>query len=114
MMISSKAVTRAAAAALLLAIGAGTASAAKKWREIEGCYPAVEGSATATGVFGQGSAKARVSARLDWERNAANKYGPEFASLGLARKVQWDCKKGAVLRAKCVVTAQPCGARIRG
>ncbi len=111
---STKVMMLTAAAAIAIAAGTGAASAAKKWRETDGCYPAVEGSATATGIFGQGSAKARVAARLDWERNAAAAYGPETASLGLARRVQWDCKRGAVLRAKCVVTAEPCGARIRG
>ncbi len=114
MFSSKKVVMLTAATVVSIAAGTSAASAAKKWREIDGCFPAVEGSATATGIFGQGSAKARVAARLDWERNAANAYGPEYASLGLARRVQWDCKRGAVLRAKCVVTAEPCGARIRG
>lgn len=97
-----------------LAASANSALAAKKWREIDGCFPALEGSASATGVFGQGSAKARSAARLNWERAVDAKYGPEYASLNRARRVQWDCKKGAILLAKCVVTAEPCGARIRG
>jgi hypothetical protein len=114
MFSATKAMTLAAAAAVAIAAGTGAALAAKKWRETDGCFPAVEGSATATGIFGQGSAKARVAARINWEKAAADTYGPEYASLGLARRVQWDCKRGAVLRAKCVVTAEPCGARIRG
>ncbi len=104
----------ALAAGLAVAASANSALAARKWREIDGCFPAIEGAATATGVFGQGSAKARVAARLDWERSVDAKYGPEYASLNRARRVQWDCKRGAILRAKCVVTAEPCGARIRG
>lgn len=111
---STQILSCAVAVACACTLGTGTASAAKKWREIEGCFPAMEGSATATGVFGQGSAKARTAARLDWEKVVDAKYGPEYASLNLARRVQWDCKRGAVLRAKCVVTAEPCGARIRG
>lgn len=104
----------ASIAVIALTIAADTAAARQRWRDIGRCYPAVEGIASATGVFGQGTAKARISARRDWQRKAAAQYGPSFASLNRARHVQWDCKKGAILLAKCVVTAEPCGARIRG
>ena len=84
------------------------------WRSTGVCYPAIEGAATSQGILGLGSARARIAARDHWETQATEKYGPEYGRLSLARNVQWDCKKGAVLLAKCVVTAQPCGARIRG
>jgi hypothetical protein len=84
------------------------------WDPIGSCQPAIEGAATSTGILGLGSAKARVAAQSNWEFNAEEKYGPNFANFTNARRVQWDCKKGAILLAKCVVTAQPCGARLRG
>ena len=84
------------------------------WNPTGKCYDPVEGVGTGTGVFGRGSAKARRAARSDWESNVASRYGLEFARLHLARNVSWDCKKRAVLLAKCVVVATPCGARLRG
>jgi hypothetical protein len=104
----------AVAAAALIA-GVGTADARRKyWNPVDACQPAVEGAATSTGILGLGSAKARVAAQSNWEYNVEDKYGPRFANLANARNVQWDCKKGAILLAKCVVTAKPCGARLRG
>ncbi len=103
------------AAAITLVAISGNADARKKYWNSEGqCQPAIEGLATGTGILGLGSSRARVAARSNWETTAANQYGPGFADLDRARNVQWDCKKGAVLLAKCVVTAQPCSYRIRG
>ena len=31
-----------------------------------------------------------------------------YANFNKARSVRLDCKKGAILKAKCVVTAMPC------
>jgi hypothetical protein len=87
---------------------------ARRWNTIGECKDAVEGAATSTGILGLGSAKARVAAQSNWEINVEDKYGPAFANFGNARSVQWDCKKGAVLLAKCVVVAKPCGSRLRG
>jgi hypothetical protein len=104
-----------AAASFAVVAGVGAAEARKeRWDPIGSCQPAIEGAATSTGILGLGSAKARVAAQSNWEFNAEEKYGPGFANFGNARRVQWDCKKGAILLAKCVVTAQPCGARLRG
>ena len=100
-----------------IAVVAGLGSVdvfARRWDPIGSCEPAVEGAATSTGILGLGSARARVAAQSNWEINVEEKYGPKFANLAYARHVQWDCKKGAILLAKCVVTAEPCGARLRG
>lgn len=109
----------AALCAGILAVGAtsiSTADAHRKhrWRSVGECYPAMEGAATSQGILGLGSARARVAAQETWEDEVARRYGEAFAHLGNARRVQWDCKKGAVILAKCVVTAEPCSARIRG
>lgn len=112
-LLKKRVVLGAGAIALLCGIGAAEARR-ERWDPIGACQPAIEGVATSTGILGLGSAKARVAAQSNWEFNAEEKYGPGFANFGNARRVQWDCKKGAILLAKCVVTAQPCGARLRG
>jgi hypothetical protein len=73
------------------------------------CKVRLEGGATGQGLFGAGTAAARAAAQSDWESKAAAKYGEKFASLSKASLVRWDCKKNAILKAKCVVTARPCG-----
>ena len=92
------------AAAATIAIGFGSADANAAPR----CRAAVEGAATATGILGSGSAKARVEARANWQATARSLYGPRYASFWSAQNKQWDCKKGAILLAKCVVVAKPC------
>ncbi|HVJ77901.1 MAG TPA: hypothetical protein VM620_08710 [Hyphomicrobium sp.] len=72
------------------------------------CRAPVEASATATGILGAGSAKARTEARAHWKATVARLYGPRYADFRNARNRQWDCKKGAILLAKCVVVASPC------
>lgn len=72
------------------------------------CRAPVEGVATATGILGAGSAKARVEARQNWKATVAHLYGPRYANFWNAQNRQWDCKKGAILLAKCVVVARPC------
>ena len=104
-----------AAAGVAAIAGVGSVQVlARRWDPIGSCQPAVEGAATSTGILGLGSARARVAAQSNWEINVEDKYGPNFANFSNARRVQWDCKKGAILLAKCVVVAQPCGARLRG
>lgn len=72
------------------------------------CRAPVEGFATATGILGAGSAKAQVEARRDWRATVTRLYGPRYANFRNAQNRQWDCKKGAILLAKCVVVARPC------
>ena len=72
------------------------------------CRAPVEGAATATGILGAGSAKARVEARERWKATVAHLYGRRYANFWNAQNKQWDCKKGAILLAKCVVVATPC------
>lgn len=87
---------------------------AQRWNSVGRCYDSVEGVGTGRGVLGLGTARARSAARADWQARAASLYGPAYARISMARSVQWDCKRNAVLLAKCVVIAKPCGARIRG
>lgn len=94
--------------------GDSTTAKAERWDTVGRCLETVEGIGTGRGVFGRGSARARVAARRDWENAAAEAYGPGFARFSRAVDVRWDCKQRAVLLAKCVVTAKPCGARTRG
>ena len=72
------------------------------------CKPRLEGRATGQGLFGTGTQAARAAAQTDWENKAAALHGQAYASLGRASLVRWDCKKNAILKAKCVVTARPC------
>ena len=81
----------------------------KKVHKGVGCQARLEGRATGQGLFGAGSAAARTAAQADWESKAATKYGERFSSLAKASLVRWDCSKNAILKAKCVVTARPCG-----
>ena len=73
------------------------------------CKARVEGRATGQGLFGAGTEAARSAAQTDWESKVATSYGEKFASLAKASLVRWDCSKNAILKAKCVVTARPCG-----
>ncbi|MGQ0456351.1 MAG: hypothetical protein ACT4OU_04745 [Hyphomicrobium sp.] len=113
MRMITKTFALALAAGVCMASAVDTASA-KRWNEYDGCYDAIEGIGRGTGVFGRGTQRARYAARRDWERNASYRYGAAYGNLGRAYDVQWDCKKNAVLVAKCVVIAKPCRARLRG
>lgn len=110
---SSKIGLALVASAMALSLSAET-SQAQRWNTRDRCFPAVEGIGRATGAFGLGTSRARAAARADWENAAARSYGPSASRLRFAQNIQWDCKRLAVLRAKCVVVAKPCGARIRG
>lgn len=72
------------------------------------CQERMEGRATGQGLFGVGTANARYFAIADWESRVADRWGPRYANFSNARSVSWDCKKNAILKAKCVVTARPC------
>jgi hypothetical protein len=92
----------AAAAAISSGFAATEASALPR------CRPPVEGSASATGILGAGTEKAQIEARENWKYTAAQLYGRRYADFYNAQNKQWDCKKGAILLAKCVVVARPC------
>jgi methylmalonyl-CoA mutase cobalamin-binding subunit len=104
----------AAAASVAVVAMSGHADARRHWDRVGKCREAVEGAATSKGILGLGSARARRAAQSNWEINVEDKYGPAFANFDYARDVQWDCKKGAIILAKCVVVAKPCAARLRG
>ena len=91
-----------------------SADARSRWNPIGKCYEPLEGAATGKGILGLGSERAREAARDNWEATAEDRYGRAFANLSRARDVQWDCANGAIVTAKCVVTARPCAARISG
>jgi hypothetical protein len=86
------------------AVGLGSVDA----NALPRCQAPVEASATATGILGAGSAKARTEARAHWKATVARLYGPRYADFRNAQNRQWDCKKGAILLAKCVIVASPC------
>lgn len=104
----------ASAAAVTAVISSSDADARRRWDKIGYCQPAVEGAATSRGILGAGTARARDAAQSNWEINVEDQYGPAYANFDYARNVQWDCKRGAVILAKCVVVARPCRARLRG
>jgi hypothetical protein len=95
-------------AAVLVAVSAAAGMNSTDANALPRCRAPVEGVATATGIFGAGSEKARFAAREHWKDTVANLYGPRYASFQNAEDMQWDCKKGAILLAKCVVVARPC------
>ena len=97
-------------AAAIIAMTAGIADADAKKKKSVGakCYPTMEGRTTGQGLFGKGTAEARAAARFDWESKSTDKYGYEYGNFDKAKNVRFDCKKGAILKAKCVVTARPC------
>ncbi len=101
----AKIFTLAAAGALALSAGM-TISAPEA--EAAVCKPMLRGSATGQGLFGKGTAEARRLARYDWESRASIAYGDAYGNFGKARRANWDCKKGAILKAKCTVIARPC------
>lgn len=72
------------------------------------CHGRVEGRATGQGLFGLGTANARSAAVSDWADKVNARWGINYANFDNARSVRWDCKKGAIVQAKCVVTALPC------
>lgn len=101
----AKIFTLAAVGALALTCGL-TASAPDA--EAAVCKGMLRGTATGQGLFGKGTAEARRAARYEWESRATILYGDAYGNFGKARRVSWDCKKGAILMAKCTVIARPC------
>ncbi len=89
-----------------LACSAGSTDANAKRYPI--CKAPMEASATSTGILGAGTREARRIARYNFESAATDRYGFQYGNLDKARNVRWDCKKGAILQAKCIVTARPC------
>jgi hypothetical protein len=114
MLSPSKLAIAVVAAAIATTAGIADADAHKRKRShshgpaAAKCYPTLEGSATGQGIFGKGTAEARAAARVDWESKSTNKYGYEYGNFDKSQNARWDCKKGAILKAKCVVTARPC------
>ena len=102
----------AAAAAVVLTAGfaASSSDANAKPKHSHGlvCKSPMRGSATGQGILGKGTAQAQAAARYDWEARATRAYGDAFGNFDKARGKSFDCKKGAILKAKCVVIARPC------
>jgi hypothetical protein len=93
-----------AATAAVAACGFATTDA----NALPRCFAPVEGLASATGILGSGTEKARIEARENWINTVRRLYGPRYSDFWSAQDKQWDCKKGAILLAKCVVVARPC------
>lgn len=112
-MISFKASGPAMLAAAVAVAGfSATADAHKRsYKHSHGgsyCHARMEGRATGQGLFGLGTANARSAAVSDWADKVNARWGIYYANFSNARGVRWDCKKGAILQAKCVVIAMPC------
>lgn len=108
----TKFATLAAAAAVAMTAGmtlsSDSADAHKKKFVAPACKAPLRGSATGQGILGKGTAQAQAAARYDWEARSTRAYGDAYGNFDKARGKMWDCKKGAILKAKCVVTARPC------
>lgn len=72
------------------------------------CVGTIEGKASSTGILGLGTARAQEAAIDDWIVRANAVYGDRYSNYRKAQVVRWDCKKNALVLAKCVVTAKPC------
>jgi hypothetical protein len=72
------------------------------------CKARMTGQGTGMGIAGQGTTLARSNALVDWGNKVRAKNGAQYANTALARSVKYDCRQGAILEAKCVVTAVPC------
>lgn len=104
-MISFKAILiGAGVVAGALACGLATATPS----EAAVCRGRMAGEGTGMGVAGQGTTNARAAALANWVSGVEAKHGRRFADTAKARSVRYDCRQGAVLQAKCVVSAVPC------
>lgn len=72
------------------------------------CGARAEGWGTGQGVFGMGTANARSAAVSNWAEKVNAHYGIYYANFNNARSVRWNCKKAAILQARCFVSAVPC------
>ncbi len=90
-----------AAAVAVIGLSAGDASAAS-------CRARVAGTGTGQGLAGLGTESARTAATIDWQAKVRKSYGHRFANVAKATSVKMDCAVGAILQAKCVMTARPC------
>jgi hypothetical protein len=102
------------AAAAMIAATAGIAAAPSaadarpKKAPASTCKAPLRGSATGQGILGKGTAQARAAARYDWESRATRAYGDAYGNFDKSKGKSFDCKKGAILKAKCVVVSRPC------
>lgn len=114
MSVFSKSGFVVAAIALAMTAGAGGADAHKvrhKKKTVSSspvCVATVEGRASSTGILGLGTARAQDAAIEDWIIKTNAIYGNRYSNYRKAQVVRWDCKKNAIVLAKCVVTAKPC------
>ncbi|NOT69752.1 MAG: hypothetical protein HOP09_00300 [Hyphomicrobium sp.] len=108
----AKFATLAAVAALTVTAGLTAATpdaeAARRHAHASTCKAPLRGSATGQGLFGKGTAQARAAARYDWESKASVAYGDAYGNFDKSRGKSFDCKRGAVLKAKCTVVSRPC------
>ena len=72
------------------------------------CRARLAGTGTGQGLAGLGTESAKTAATTDWQANARKRFGHRFANVAKAQGVKMDCAAGAILQAKCVMTARPC------
>ena len=97
-----------APALALLVLSLTGASDANARRPQVVCKPRIDAIGTGQGLFGEGTENARAAAITNFESKAASRFGYRYGTFANARGVRWDCKKNAILQAKCVITASPC------
>ena len=95
-----------ALALLVLAVMGGSEANARRPQIV--CKPRIDAIGTGQGLFGEGTENARAAAITNFESKAASRYGFRYGTYANARGVRWDCKKNAILLAKCVVSGSPC------
>ncbi len=95
--------TRVVTAACMLAAAAVWSGA-----EAATCKGRMDGQGTGQGIAGQGTEAAKSRAAADWSSRVQTKHGSSFAIFSKAQGVRFDCRQGAILEAKCVVSARPC------
>lgn len=114
MSLRAKSLLAIGAAAVAMTAGVTDASARKVRHAKKSASPSpvcvgtVEGQASSTGILGLGTARAQDAAIEDWIIRTNAAYGERYSNYSKAQVVRWDCKKNALVLAKCVVTAKPC------
>ena len=99
---------RALFAGALAVAGITALSAAWSTAGAATCRARMDGQGTGQGIAGQGTEVAKSRAAANWSARVQARHGSSFAIFAKAQSVRYDCRQGAILEAKCVVSARPC------
>lgn len=92
----------------VLAAGIATMTFASVADARTSCRARMNGGGTGLGMLGLGTENARSAAVSNWAAKVNARWGIYYANFDNARGVRWNCKKGAILQARCYVSAVPC------